>query len=107
MTSFDLTFTEDREPFVEALRALPDWGVVRDDQEEPWFKVPLGQVRKGTVLPAAGIALVSLDSEGCEVWVSEDQILQGTDGGCFTLTDEVGTPEEIAQIDLSLLNDEE
>lgn len=107
MNTFDLQTPEDRQPFVEALQVLPDWGIVVDDREEPWFKVPLGQVREGTVIPPTGVALVSLDTEGCEVWVGEDHILQGTDGGCFTFTTEVGTQDEIEQIDLSLLSDDE
>lgn len=105
--TFDLRFPESRQPFVEALRQLPDWGVVLDDQQEPWFKVPLGATRAGTVLPAEGVALVGIDSEGCEVWVGEDHILEGTDAGCFTLTGQIASQVELEQIDLTQLNDEE
>jgi len=105
--TFDLEFPESRQPFVDALRQLPDWGVVLDDHQEPWFKVPMSATREGTVLPAEGVVLVGIDTEGSEVWVGEAHILEGTDAGCFTLTDQIGSQDELEQIDLTQLNDEE
>lgn len=107
MSPYDLRRPEDLLPFVEAIRRLPDWGIVLDDREEPWFKVPMGQVREGTVIPPTGVALVSIDSEGCEVWMGENLILQGWESGQFVLTLEVGTREQVEQIDLTQLNDED